>query len=202
MVPSKIFFTKGSGTHRHYLTSFELALRDAGIEKYNLVMVSSIYPPYIKRLSREEGVKLLHPGSIVFCVMARNATNEPNRLVAASIGAAIPSEQGQYGYLSEHHPHGETEERAGEMAEDMAATMLASTLGIDNFDTTAAWDEREQQYKASGKIFKTFNITQSAEGHKDGLWTTVIASAVLIFDTVDLNGHPVIDFSPNQPIKH
>ncbi|MBI4276393.1 arginine decarboxylase, pyruvoyl-dependent [Candidatus Uhrbacteria bacterium] len=199
MVPSKVFFTKGVGTNRHYLNSFELALRDAGIEKYNLVTVSSIYPPHIKRVTREDGLKLLHPGSIVFCVMARLATNEPNRLVAASIGAAIPTEPGQYGYLSEHHPYGETEEKAGEMAEDMAATMLATTLGLDQFDSTTAWDEREQQYKSSGKIFKTFNITQSAEGHKEGLWTTVIACAVFIFDTIDIGGRSVVDFSPNAP---
>ncbi len=201
MVPSKIFFTKGVGVHRHYLTSFEIALRDAGIAPFNIVTVSSIYPPNVKRVTREEGLKLLYPGSIVFAVMARNATNEPNRLVAASIGAAIPSDPGQYGYLSEHHPLGETDEKAGEMAEDMAATMLATTLGIDNFDSTTAWDDREQQYKASGKIIKTFNITQSAEGNKAGLWTTVLASAVLIFDSFEVDGRQIVDFSPNHPKK-
>ena len=57
--------------------------------------------------------------------------------------------------------------------------MLASTLGIE-FDPATAWEEREQIYKASPHIFKTTNICQSAEGNKDGLWTTVIAVAVLI----------------------
>ncbi len=197
MVPSKIFFTKGVGVHRHYLTSFELALRDAGIAPFNIVTVSSIYPPNVKRVNRDDGLKLLKPGSIVFAVLARNATNEPNRLVAASIGAAIPADPGQYGYLSEHHPFGETDDKAGEMAEDMAATMLATILGLDSFDSTTDWDEREQQYKSSGKIIRTFNVTQSAEGNKEGLWTTVIASAVLIFDTVEMNGRQLIDFYPN-----
>ena len=176
-VPQKVFFTKGVGTHKDYLTSFELALRDAGIAPFNLVSVSSIYPAGCKRISREEGLKLLKPGSIVFVVMARSATNEPNRLVAASVGAALPSDESQYGYLSEHHPFGETAEKAGEYAEDLAATMLATTLGVE-FDPNTAWDEREQLYKASGKIIKTTNVTQSAEGNKDGLWTTVIAVAV------------------------
>jgi len=100
--------------------------------------------------------------------MARNATNEPNRLVAASIGGvATPSDTSQYGYLSEHHPYGETDEKAGEYAEDLAATMLATTLGVE-FDSGIAWDEREKLYKMSGKIVKSFNVTQSAEGHKDG----------------------------------
>jgi arginine decarboxylase len=178
-VPSRIFFTKGVGRHKDYLQSFELALRDAKIEKCNLVTVSSIYPPGCKRIPSEEGLKALQPGQITFAVMARNATNEPNRLIAASIGVAMPADATQYGYLSEHHPFGETDERAGEYAEDLAATMLATTLGVE-FNPDTAWDEREALYKMSGKIVKTYNITQSAEGDKNGLWTTVIASAILL----------------------
>lgn len=178
-VPGKMFFTKGVGRHKDYLQSFELALRDAKIEKCNLVTVSSIYPPNCKRIPTDEGLKILQPGQITFAVMARNATNEPNRLIAASIGVAQPSDSTQYGYLSEHHPFGETDEKAGDYAEDLAATMLATTLGID-FDPNMDWDEREKQFKMSGKIVKTYNVTQSAEGHKDGIWTTVVASAILL----------------------
>jgi len=178
-VPSKVFFTKGVGKHKEYLQSFELALRNAGIEKCNLVFVSSILPPKCKRIPASEGLKLLEPGQITFSVMARNATNEPNRLIAASIGVAIPADESHYGYLSEHHPYGETDSKAGEYAEDLAATMLATTLGID-FDPETAWSERENIYKMSGKIIRTFNITQSAEGDKNGLWTTVIAAAILL----------------------
>jgi len=181
LVPKKMFFTKGVGHHKEYLQSFEMALRDAGIAEYNLVYVSSIFPPNCKRIPKDEGKKFLNPGQAVFCVMARNSTNEPNRLVASSIGLAQPSQSEQYGYLSEHHAFGETEQKAGDYAEDLAATMLATTLGLE-FNPDAAWDEREQVYKASGKIFRTTNITQSAEGHKDGLWTTVIAAAVLILE--------------------
>jgi arginine decarboxylase len=177
--PTKIFFTKGVGRHKDYLQSFEMALRMAGIEKCNLVSVSSIFPAGCKRLSKEEGLKLLEPGQITFCVMARNSTSEPNRLIATSIGVALPKEETQYGYISEHHPFGESEKVAGDYAEDIAAQMLATTLGID-FDPSSAWDEREQVYKASGQIYKTFNITQSAEGDKMGLWTTVISAAVML----------------------
>jgi arginine decarboxylase len=111
--------------------------------------------------------------------MARNATNEPNRLIAASIGVAQPSDPNQYGYLSEHHPFGETDEKAGDYAEDLAATMLATTLGVE-FNPDTAWDEREKLYKMSGKIVRTLNFTQSAEGDKKGLWTTVLSVAVLL----------------------
>lgn len=181
LLAKKIFFTKGVGRHKDYLVSFELALRDAGIAPFNLVTVSSIFPPNCKRVSREEGLKNLYPGQIVHCVMARQATNEPNRLIAASIGVALPSDDSTYGYLSEHHPFGETDEKSGEYAEDMAAVMLATTQGIE-FNADTAWDEREQVFKASGKIFRTFNITQSTEGDKNGIWTSVLAVAVLIFD--------------------
>ena len=179
MRPTKVFLTKGVGISKDRLGSFELALRDAGIEKCNLVYVSSIIPPNCKIISKDEGIKLLTPGQITFCVMARQETNEPNRLVASAIGMAVPKDVANYGYLSEHHSVGEKGEKAGEYAEDLAATMLATTLGIE-FNSDTAWQEREQVYKASGQIFKTTNICQSAEGNKDCLWTTVIAVAVML----------------------
>jgi len=179
MVPSKIFFTKGVGVHKEKLASFELALRQAGIAQCNLILVSSIFPPGCKRISKEEGIKFLSPGEIVFCVYDRLETNEPNRLIAASVGVAVPADETQHGYLSEHHGFGETDQKAGEYAEDLAASMLATTLGIE-FDPDTAWNEREQIYKMSGKIVRSANITQSAIGNKDGLWTTVFAAAVLL----------------------
>ncbi|MFH1866752.1 MAG: arginine decarboxylase, pyruvoyl-dependent [Patescibacteria group bacterium] len=179
MVPKYVFFTKGVGRHKEELGSFEMALRDAGIEKFNLVGVSSIYPPGCKIVNRTQGLTMLNPGQIVFCVMYQNRSNEPNRLMAASVGLALPADANQYGYLSEHKSFGETEEKAGDYAEDLAASMLATTLGLE-FDPNAAWDEREQFYKASGKIIRTTNTTQSAIGNKDGLWTTVLAAAVFV----------------------
>ncbi|MCX6813852.1 MAG: arginine decarboxylase, pyruvoyl-dependent [Candidatus Azambacteria bacterium] len=179
MIADKIFLTKGVGVHKEQLTSFEIALRDAGIAPFNLVYVSSIYPPNCKLVSKEEGLVYLKPGEIVYCVMSKNATNEPNRLVAASVGLAIPADSNSYGYISEYHVFGETDEKAGEYAEDLAASMLASTLGIE-FNSDQAWDEREQIFKMSGKIVKTTNITQSAQGNKNGFWTTVIAAVVFV----------------------
>jgi arginine decarboxylase len=178
-VPKIMFLTKGKGLHKDYLTSFELALRDAEIADLNLVSVSSIKPSQCKIVSRQEGRKYLMSGQIVFTILARSSTNEPNRLIAASVGLARPADDTQYGYLSEHHSTGETAQKAGDYAEDMAMEMLATTLGLSN-DPTLTWDQREEQWKLSGKIYKTQNITQSAEGNKDGLWTTVISAAILI----------------------
>jgi arginine decarboxylase len=181
MIPKKVFFTKGVGIHKDKLASFELALRSAGIEKCNLVYVSSIFPASCRVISKDAGLKLIQPGEITFCVMARNETNEPNRLISSAIGLAIPKNNSTYGYLSEHHSYGETAKKSGEYAEDLAASMLATTLGIA-FDPNLAWDERKQVYKTSKYTFRSTHICQSAEGHKHGLWTTVVASAVFIID--------------------
>jgi len=181
MVPKKLFFTKGVGKHKERLTSFELALRDAGIASQNLVQVSSIFPPGCKVVPRKEGLKYLNHGEVVFSVIAENSTREPHRLIVSSIGVAIPADRNTYGYLSEHHSFGETEEQAGEYAEELAAEMLATTLDVD-FDPDKSWDEKKEIYRISNKIVRTSNVTQSAVGDKRGLWTTTIAAAVLILD--------------------
>ncbi len=182
LIPKRMFFTKGVGHHKNKLQSFELALRGAGIEICNLVTVSSIFPPDCRIISPEAGIKELSAGQITFVVMAREATNEPNRLVFASVGLARPQNRRQYGYISEHHGFGETRKKAGDFAEDLAATMLASTLGIE-LDADKAWDERKKLYVAGPeRQFVSRSTTQTAEGHKDGLWTTVLAAAVMLLD--------------------
>ena len=179
LIPKKMFFTKGVGSHKHELRSFELALRDAGIEKCNIVHVSSIFPPNCELISRNEGAKYIYPGMIAFAVTARVSSNEARRLIAASIGCAIPSDPNTYGYLSEYFAFGQTEKEAGDTAEDLAAAMLASTLGLD-IDEDKSWDEKEEIFRISDKIVKTTNVTQSAMVEKGG-YTTVVAAGVFIF---------------------
>lgn len=176
--PKSVFLTKGVGRHKEQLASFEEALRDAQIAQYNLVNVSSIFPPHCKLISRQRGLSMLDPGQILFCVMSRNATNENRRLLAASIGIALPTDKNLYGYLSEHHSFGQRESDAGDYAEDLAASMLATILGV-KFNADASWNEKKETWKISGEIFKTTNMTQTAMG-VDGMWTSVVAAAVLI----------------------
>ena len=177
LVPQKVFFTKGVGIHREELRSFELALRGAGIEKCNIVQVSSILPPGCRIIPRNEGLMSLVPGGITYCVMARCSSNEPHRLIAASVGCAIPSDKNSYGYLSEHHACGQTERVSGDYAEDLAAAMLASTLGIE-FDEEKNWDEKREVFRMSDQIVKTTNVTQSTVVTSN--WSTVVAAAVFI----------------------
>jgi arginine decarboxylase len=179
MVPKRAFFTKGVGKHKHKLQSFELALRDAGIERCNIVNVSSIIPPNCQIITRAKGIEQLKSGQITHCVMSRNDTQEPNRLIGAAIGVAMPKEKNSYGYISEHHSYGDTSKKLGDYAEDLAATMLATTLGLE-FDPDKAWDERKQEYKMSGRFVRTQSVVQTARGDKNGLVTTVLVAAVLL----------------------
>src|ERR1700723_2668615 len=142
-VAKKIFLTKGVGKHRERLSSFELALRNAGIAACNIVRVSSIFPPYCKLISRSEGLKHLKPGQVAFTVISENQTREPHRLIAAGVGLALPADKSMYGYLSEHHSFGESEEIAGEYTEELAAEMLATTLNVE-FDPDLSWDEKKR----------------------------------------------------------
>jgi len=178
-VPRKLFLTRGVGVHREKLTSFEMALREADIAHFNLVRVSSIFPPGCKIISKEEGLPILQAGEIVCAVIAEMSTNEPGRRIASSIGVARPTDESKYGYLSEHHTFGQTEQEAGDYAEDLAATMLATTLGIP-FDADKDYNARREQYLMGGEIVDTTSITVAVNASPGGVWTTTIAAAILI----------------------
>ncbi len=177
MVPSRIFFTRGVGRGESQLTSFENALRDAHIAQYNLVSISSIFPPNCEVVSVQEGLKSLGDGQIIFTVLARNSSDELNRMVSSAIGYAIPKDRNRWGYLSEHHSFGQTEKVAGFFAEKLAAEMLASTMGLQE---ELKWDEERNEYVLSDKILTTKNICATGVVLKAGEWTTTIAAAVLI----------------------
>lgn len=176
---TKAFLTRGVGRHKEKLAAFELALRDAGIAQFNIVTVSSIFPAHCKIVPRAQGLNELEAGQILFTVMSRCESNEPFRHLAASVGVAIPTDENMHGYLSEHHAYGQTDEQAGEYAEDLAAQMLATIINVP-FDPDKSYDERKDHWKLSNQIVKTRHVAQSARVSKDGLWTSVITACVLV----------------------
>jgi arginine decarboxylase len=173
VIPKQLFLTKGTGVHKEKLISLELSLRDAGIAQFNLVKVTSIFPPGCAITTKEKGLENLSPGEIVFCVLSENSTNEPDRLIAASIGLAAPEDEGKYGYLLEHQSFDEKTEGAGDYAELLATEMVATTF------SEADWDENKDRREG---IADTMNVTQIATSAGNGLWTTVVAVAVFIPD--------------------
>lgn len=176
-VPTKVFFTRGVGRASSQLLSFEEALREAGIAPFNLISVSSILPPDAEIVTREQGLALLSPGQILYTVLARNTSNELNRMISAAIGYALPKDRNKWGYLSEHHSFGETEKVAGDFAEELAAQMLASTMGESE---NLVWDEKRSEYVLGDKILATKNISSTAVVLNRDEWTTAIAAAVLV----------------------
>lgn len=178
-MPTKVFLTRGRGQHREKLVSFERALRDAAISPFNLVRVSSIFPPHSRLVSREEGLKLLKPGQVVFVVLSENSTDEARRVISASIGIAVPNDPGHYGYLAEHEGFGCSEKEAGLHTEYLAAEMLATKMGKKLRDSKPL---KKGFQVSNGMSLRTRSITQVGEG-RPGLWTTVLAAAVLVIET-------------------
>jgi arginine decarboxylase len=178
LVPSKVFLTRGQGRHREKLVSFEKALREAGIAPFNLVRVSSIFPPQARFVTRAAGLRFLEPGQILFVVLSENATDEPGRLITASIGAAVPDDPSHYGYLAEHSDAGRTGRETGLHTEYLAAEMLATKLG-GRIEEPPPGRPAAAFHVSNGLALKTRSVTQAAKGEA-GLWTTVLAAAVLI----------------------
>jgi arginine decarboxylase len=139
--------------------------------------VSSIFPPHCEIVDQEQGEALLVPGQVVFCVLSESSTNEPSRRVVASIGLAVPADKTKYGYISEHHAYGQSEKAAGDYAEDLAASMLATVLGVP-FDPDEAWDARREEWHLSGHVVNSQNHTAVAEAPEDGSWVTAVSAAV------------------------
>jgi arginine decarboxylase len=178
IVPSQVFLVRGKGQHREKLVSFEKALREAGIAPYNLVRVSSIFPPRCQLVGKAAGLKLLHHGQILFVVLSENATEEPGALISASIGMAVPDDPSHYGYLAEHSDVGKSARDISLHTEYLAAEMLATKLGEKLREPKPG--EFAKVFRVSnGLSLKTRSMTQTAKGVA-GMWTTVVAAAVLI----------------------
>ncbi len=156
LLPKKVFFTKGVGIAEDPLLSFELALRDARIEKFNLVPVSSIAPPNIKIVDIDEGLKELKVGEVVFAVLSRFTSNEEGKIIYSSVGVAIPKDKKLNGYFTEYHGYYTGKEEG--YAKDKALFMLKSLYNNIEID-------------------KSFEIFNKAEVKK---YTTVISAAVFI----------------------
>jgi arginine decarboxylase len=180
LLPTKVFLVRGQGQHKEKLVSFEKALREAGIAPFNLVRVSSIFPPHARFVSKAAGLKLLEPGQILFVVLSENATDEPGSLITASIGVAVPDDPSHYGYLAEHSEVRRSGKDIGHHTEYLAAEMLATKLG-ERLKEPAPGRPANAFRVSNGLSLKTRSMTQAATGEA-GLWTTAVAAAVLIVE--------------------
>ena len=180
MIPKKMFLTKGHGTHRHRLQSFELALRDAGIASCNLVNVSSIFPPHCELISRELGKSMINPGEITYCVLSEIHTKEPST-IGASIGVALPNSADEFGYIAEYHEINEEESSLRLSVEELAILMLATTQGMTGLKNSKnAFNSDEEIINYFKHQINTKSIADSIHHTDNKQWSTVVAVAVFI----------------------
>ena len=183
LVPTKVFLTKGVGIAEKQLTSRELAMTDAGVEKVNMIKASSIIPPGCEFITPAEGKELLSIGQMAFAIMAEATTNEPHKLIAAGIGIAKPDDENEYGFFTEieqDQGYGKTEEKAAEEVMELAIHNLALSWRAP-FDPKKDFDPKKKLYRIKEKNVRVSHMTQTTFGDKDGLYTTVFVAAVFLF---------------------
>jgi len=150
-----------------------MALRDAHLANFNLVRVSSIFPPHCELVDREEGLSLMQPGQVVFAVIAESSTNEPSRLVAASIGVAMPAIRPITATSPSTIAMARNEVTAGNMPKTWpppcSPTCWACRSSPARPGTSAG------AVAPVGRIVRTMNVTSTAECGEDGRWTTVVS---------------------------
>lgn len=177
--PKKVFFVKGKGYHRFKAFSFKKALKDAEIEKFNLLKVSSILPPHCIEIDKKKGLQELKTGKIVYSVLSRISSNKYNHRVSSSIGVAKPIDKEKCGYLSEYHSVGMTPKKVGKIAENLAIEML-TTSSRTSIDLEVNHNFNKGDYRWKKEIRESKNITESTFVRKEGLWLTTIAAALFI----------------------
>jgi arginine decarboxylase len=181
IVPTKFFFTKGVGVHEKDMRAFEEALRDAGIHTCNLIKTSSIIPPGCKRISLEDGMKLIPAGQITFAILAQSQTNEPGQIITAGIGMAQPKDKTQYGYLTEvESAIGRTEEDVEQDVIEMAIENLV-TEWDPKFDGEKVYKKGKKNYSIKGRDISVDSVVASAKGAEKNQFTVVVAVAVFIY---------------------
>lgn len=179
LVPKKVFFVKGKGYHKYKSNSFKEALKDAEIEKFNLLEVSSILPPNCIEIDKKSGLQKLKTGKLVYSVISKISSNKSNLPVSSSIGVAKPTNKERHGYLSEHHSVGMNPQKVGKFAENLAIEMLVTSSRPSN-DLEGNYNFNKGDYRWNEEIRESKNITESAFVRKEGEWLTTIAAAIFI----------------------
>jgi arginine decarboxylase len=182
IVPRKVFVTKGMGIHQKQLTSRELAMTNAGVEKMNMIKASSIIPPRCEIVPLRKGKQELMIGQMAFAILAQCSTNEPYKRISAAIGIAKPDDPDAYGFfteIEEDQGYGKTEEAAAEEVMYLAISNLAMSWRADWNDKM--FDPKKKLYRIKNKTVRVSNVTQSASGDKDGKYTTAFVAAVFVF---------------------
>lgn len=165
LVPKYAFFIKGAGIYTDRLQAFDNALKSAGPLVHNLVGVSSILPAGCEIINKKKGLKMLTPGQITFCVIARSDSNTKGASPVAAIGMARFKNKNHYGFISEHHHENQNSLEAGAYAERLAREMFFRKLELQHDKQTEV---------------ETLHVVEGGTVGNDGKWVSVVALCVFV----------------------
>jgi arginine decarboxylase len=157
-------------------------MRQAGVAQCNLVKVSSILPPATQIITREEGVRLLRPGNVVFAVIAQAETNEPHQRIAPAIAWANPERRGVPGFIAEIEEDlakGKTEQTAADEVGEEAITIVAEALRV-RVDARQKWSRRQREIQIGPTKVRIGYLAASTEGPEEKDGRTDFAAAVVL----------------------
>jgi len=124
------FLTKGFGIADTYLLSFDRALRRAKIENYNLVKISSILPPGVKRKNKIS----LPYSSILHIAYASLISNKKGEVISAVCGIAIPQNPEQIGMIMEWSDFERREKGIAEVKKMLESAMYDRGIKIKKIE--------------------------------------------------------------------
>ena len=123
LIPREFFLTSGRGTSPiSPENAYDMALREAGIDRYNLLPVSSVIPPKC----RERRWKKLNVGALAPVVMAK-ALGNPGETIGAGLAWGW-EEEGQMGLVIGVQGH--YDRRALNMALEARIRGMAEARGL------------------------------------------------------------------------
>lgn len=102
-MPTRCLLVRGRGQAPLALEAFDTALVDAGVGEYNLVKVSSIFPPHCQFTDEHEAPE----GTAVTTAFAQMESDDSTVTISASIAVAVPKDPHRPGVIMEWHGHGD-----------------------------------------------------------------------------------------------
>lgn len=144
-IPTKFFLVSGSGEGTTPLNAFDNALISAGVGHCNLVKVSSVIPPRVKKVK----IPGIPAGAILPIAYAHIFSDIPADLISSAIAVAIPEDKEKHGVIMEYSTKGSQKTAERIVVEMAEAGMKSRGLRIKKIYTISI----EHEVKKIGAVF-------------------------------------------------
>jgi arginine decarboxylase len=187
-VPRRVFFTSGVGRHEQERVATQHAMAAAGVPRVNLVKISSVIAPRCQIISRQQGIRLLRSGSIVFAVIAQGMTKEPHQRVTPAIAWSKPEDENETGFIAEveeQNANGLSEKAAEDRVGEEALILQAAHFGVKvNAERAWAGRGRSRSVRLGGKRVRVGSLCASIVGAEaeegEEQYSTAVVLAVFL----------------------